>query len=441
MDQQAVKSTADDAALAKLSCVERGYYDDPFLQPMARGATGLVGRKRASSSGAEPIIRRGTHARVMAMDRAIDSFLSLPLSSSSPTGRDRARRQIVVLGSGRDTTYLRYRFGNKNANVKGAAGYSDDDVRWYEVDHPSVIIQKAHKWLPACVPNGYEYKCEEIGASSCDDSSVSSYSIFITPQRQSQSQDANLETGTPMTNYHLVGHDLRYSPSSLFDTLANPGHGYDRSLPTLFILECVMMYLPEKASFDLLHYLAESVESMDDIDSSSALAPLSSSPFVAVALYDPIPSDDRFGRLMIDNLHRAGIGGGGNSGDGIDGEGNSQCQLSLDKTRTLSDQLTKLTTAGFDFAVGCNMIDAYYNGVICVEDVRRAARCEMLDELEEFNLLMKHYCLVVGVASRSSDGDVTRKSEQSKCIGFELCNVGKCSPMGFQEGKCLAMRR
>ena len=36
----------------------------------------------------EPIIRRGTHARVVAVGRAIDAFLSLPLSSQSNNNND-----------------------------------------------------------------------------------------------------------------------------------------------------------------------------------------------------------------------------------------------------------------------------------------------------------------------------------------------------------------
>jgi hypothetical protein len=42
-----------------------------------------------------------------------------------------AKQVVVILGSGRDRTYLRYRFGG----TKGRAG-DDNDVRWFGVDHP-----------------------------------------------------------------------------------------------------------------------------------------------------------------------------------------------------------------------------------------------------------------------------------------------------------------
>ncbi len=60
----------------------------------------------------------------------------------------------MILGSGRDRTYLRYRFGGK----EGRAG-DDDDVRWFGVDHPSMTKEKARVWLPRCVPDGYNYNC------------------------------------------------------------------------------------------------------------------------------------------------------------------------------------------------------------------------------------------------------------------------------------------
>ena len=432
-DQQqdhAVKSTADDAILHKLACVEKGYYDDPFINAMSRGASGLVNKKQSSSSSSgasssttQPIIRRGTHARVKVIDRAINAFLSLPLTTSI--------RQVVVLGSGRDTTYLRHRFGNEQPKV------DDHTVRWYEVDHPSVIVQKAHSWLPRCIPKGYDYKrqaSEETGDS---------YTITIAASSGRSESDVS-------SNYHLIGYDLRSSPATLFGTLCSTKHGYDRSIPTLFVFECVLMYMPDEKTWDLLQYLAESPTKFSTTQSS-----VDRDPFVAVVIYDPIPSNDRFGQLMINNLQKAGIMGRRRKRGHVrathnetdDDDDDKSSQLSLEKTQTLSDQITKLTKSGFDIAVGCDMMAAYNHGVLSMEDFRRAARCEMLDELEEFNLLMKHYCLVVGVSSpagkdnhKCDDEDGSMMCEFDS-IGFTFCSVGKDSPMGFKEGHCMAMKR
>ncbi len=64
------------------------------------------------------------------------------------------KRVVVILESGMDRTYLRYRFGGK----EGRAG-EDDDVRWFGVDHPLMTKEKAHVWLLRCVPDGYSYDC------------------------------------------------------------------------------------------------------------------------------------------------------------------------------------------------------------------------------------------------------------------------------------------
>jgi hypothetical protein len=53
------------------------------------------------------------------------------------------------------------------------------------------------------------------------------------------------------------------------------------------------------------------------------------------------------------------------------------------------------------------MVDAYDHGVVCPEDRERAMRCKALDELEEFALLMRHYCLLMGFATSLSRGRCT----------------------------------
>ena len=86
------------------------------------------------------------------------------------------------------------------------------------------------------------------------------------------------------------------------------------------------------------------------------------------------------------------------------------------------------------------MVDAYEHGVMCDGDRRRTMRSEALDELEEFYLLMRHYCLLMGVASSSSHGvsrinveddDDRRESSALACnddgeseVGIQLCSTG-----------------
>ncbi len=118
---------------------------------------------------------------------------------------------------------------------------------------------------------------------------------------------------------------------------------------------------------------------------------------------------------------------------------------------TLVGLVRLVHTCGFGVAVGCTMVDAYKHGVIHDGDRERAMRCKALDELEEFYLLMRHYCLLVGVASSSSRGivciDVEEEEDNDGCVlsalacgddggfdvGIQLCSVGVESPMGFRD--------
>ena len=114
---------------------------------------------------------------------------------------------------------------------------------------------------------------------------------------------------------------------------------------------------------------------------------------------------------------------------------NENAVLSLECTRTLHDQLSRLVrSCGFDIAVGCDMMDAYDHGVVRMEDRRRALECEMLDELEEFVLLKRHYCLVLGAITAAPSPTVID-------VGTHLCSVGVDSMMGFSKGRCTVMRR
>ena len=127
MSDSSIISTADDAIGAKYATVQTGYYQDPFL------ATLLPMKYQLRPS--QPLIRRGTHARVMCMDRVIKAFIAT-----------RDNPHIVVLGSGKDTTFFRYTAGYlQDPATEPSDGTNIKRVSWYEVDHPQMIQSKASK--------------------------------------------------------------------------------------------------------------------------------------------------------------------------------------------------------------------------------------------------------------------------------------------------------
>lgn len=177
-------ATADDALTAKQATVAAGYYDDAFLEYFTHSPLRMV----------QPIIKRGTHARVACIDRAIVAFCSLHVRNC----------QIVVLGAGMDTSFLRLA--------------KDSTSTWFEVDHPSVIVNKTH-----------------IIQKHAEDMKVSI---------QQEGANCTITTSASTTTCQCIGHDLREPPSQLIAKLTSKGFKTD--VPTLFLLECVQMYLPGK---------------------------------------------------------------------------------------------------------------------------------------------------------------------------------------------------
>lgn len=377
-----IKATADDAVLAKLATTQAGYYKDPFLDNFLPRSTGGISSSSATASMPtpttrrriiQPIIKRGTHARVCVMDRALSAFLK--------TNQDGTKDcQIVVLGAGKDTSYFRYR----NCNIMGLGDVTlPKNVEWYEVDHASVIQEKAAlirqsqqlSYFCPCLeetPHGYTFIAAGSGASSIPPSNVSA-------------------------SLHLIGHDLRDSPNQLLEKLR-----LDPSLPTLFLTECVSMYVPVEAIKLLLQALATCAEN------------------VCMACYEPIvgrkEARDPFGHMMEQNLIKSGVA--------IP----DSCLL---QTRTLSDQLQKRVDCGFARSVGCDMWSAYET-ILTAEQRKTANQSEFLDEYEEWILIMQHYCFVVSTNDPESPFAAVQKAGDKN---------SPPSLVGFVSNKCTELNK
>lgn len=123
---------------------------------------------------------------------------------------------------------------------------------------------------------------------------------------------------------------------------------------------------------------------------------------------------------------------------------------SMIQNTTLEQNLQKLLDCGFHMAVGCHMMDAYET-VLTNEQRRNANRCEMLDEIEEWQLIMRHYCLIVaGGYQMDAHSDHEKspreeKNDYSGAIGKQFvesfCQIGPDSPIGFMAGKCTFLKK
>ena len=87
-----IRSTDNDAAVARVSAVKKGYCEDPFINHFVPRAHFLPPRP--------PLINIGTYVRSTGIDMLVDQWLSM----ASQSGQ---RGQIVSLGAGSDTRFWR----------------------------------------------------------------------------------------------------------------------------------------------------------------------------------------------------------------------------------------------------------------------------------------------------------------------------------------------
>ncbi|KAI9599199.1 S-adenosyl-L-methionine-dependent methyltransferase [Syncephalis fuscata] len=228
-----VRNTNEDATASRLSTVEAGYLQDPYAKLFA-------GRQSTSAYKRNPVIHRGTFVRTTMLDKLLLSFLQC--SSKKTATSDGHQRQVVSLGAGSDTRYLRFR-------------ESDDfqTTKYFEIDFPEVTTRKVR-----ILSKSNLFTESRIGRGGCE---------FYTDQ------------------YCLLSGDLREFESTLVPQLIE--HGFDKSLPTLFIAECVIVYMLPPDADAIIRWVGQTCDQ------------------VGFVIYDPCEPHDAFGQVMIQNLrHR-----------------------------------------------------------------------------------------------------------------------------------------
>jgi [phosphatase 2A protein]-leucine-carboxy methyltransferase len=137
-----------------------------------------------------------------------------------------------------------------------------------------------------------------------------------------------------------------------------------RDLPTLLISECCLCYLEVGVARDILKWFGDRI------------------PSLGVVLYEPIRVDDAFGQMMVENLAARGI-----------------AMPTVQRYKTLNDQVKRLEELIFGGAGGgsCALtIEEIWEKWITSEERERVDRLEGLDEVEEWQMLARHYAVVWG---------------------------------------------
>ncbi|MCJ1287936.1 carboxy methyl transferase for protein phosphatase 2A [Xylographa opegraphella] len=191
-------------------------------------------------------------------------------------------------------------------------------------------------------------------------------------------------------NYHIHAIDLR-TLDRAYGQPVGPGKlGHiDPALPTLLVSECCLTYLaPDTADAVIKHFVGI----------------LSLSTPVALVLYEPINPFDSFGKVMIANLAARGI-----------------VMQTIQKYHSLDTQKERLWNYGFVNGGGAEDIDFLYHEWVDAREKARIGKLEMLDEVEELNLLAKHYCVAWGFR----EGKQTQEAEGTTEGKDEIKGDGK----------------
>lgn len=320
-NRRAVAATNDDAAECKLSAVCAGYWEDPALRILLQQTKQQQQQQKKKKP---PLINRGHWARVAAVDSALRAFVAA------------GGRQIVVLGAGSDTAFVRI------AAVLREKKSASSAVRWWEIDLPEVVRAKA----------------TAIAASPA------LRSFFLGSDGAVSGGNDGGVVALKTEGYVLASADLNEGPSALEGALADA----DTALPTLFLSECVLVYLDAAKGDAVIGWAAQRFAQGG----------------VVFAAYEQVRPRDAFGAMMLRNLRERG------------------CSLrSVESFPEPADQIARYRRLGFKHAAAADMNAV--TAALIRGDPSTAVwlqRVEALDEFEEWGLIQAHYCLTVA----ASDG-------------------------------------
>lgn len=173
--------------------------------------------------------------------------------------------------------------------------------------------------------------------------------------------EQNLDT----PNYHLVGLDLRE-----IERIRGEFDLVDTSLPTLILSECAMCYMNKEDNEKVIHFFCNKFGSNN---------------FLCFLNYEPMSLNDSFGSIMASNLQNQGIYLETFSSLPDLSERYSflsqLCGLNNVKLTDLSD------IGGYDGSRD------NHGDWLDEKEILRVNKLELIDEVEEIRLLLKHYCL------------------------------------------------
>ena len=235
----------------------------------------------------------------------------------------------------------------------------------FEVDFEEVVDKKALVCLSDPIKSVLTSNLSSPSSSSTTtlspisegkESSISN-SRNVSPTAKVRALPYKVSGGYKIGKLTLLSVDLR-NADDLLAVLVAAGLKVD--VPTLILSECVLVYIEKKDADKLCSSLGSALKD------------------AMWVTYDMINPYDAFGKVMATNLRSAGYKVPGF----IDFH-----DLSLQMKRFIDCE-------SWDLATSIKMLDAYEK-LISKEDKQRISKLEIFDEIEEWSMLMSHYCLTI----------------------------------------------
>ncbi|KAF7721405.1 hypothetical protein EC973_004711 [Apophysomyces ossiformis] len=262
------------------------------------------------------------------------------------------QKQIVSLGAGYDTRY----FMIKSGHLDQGAPLATKLARYFEVDFPELATKKAltikrYKDLNQLLGPPDNIKIDKGGME------LSSHDYCLIGE--------DLRAWNNVVE-RLVHYGLDKRQAVLFLVGCRKTKFVECSAPTLFLSECVFIYLAPEDSNTILEWITHNMTN------------------TMFALYEQIRPEDAFGQMMIRNLRSRNIELKG-----------------IHAFPALVDQENRFKNLGWDNATAVD-INAIHDQCLTKSDIARMTRLEILDELEEWRLLAGHYCIAWAYKSKDT---------------------------------------
>lgn len=274
------------------------------------------------------------------MDILVNAFLA---GSTAEEGKG-VRRQIISLGAGTDTRYFRLR---KKGKQKGLV--------YHEFDFPDVSMLKY-----GIVERRGELKDGGEGQTLFKDTIEEGNTAGMDEPEWGFEKEVD---GGKRVEYCFHPMDLRKLPYGNGRKITK-FKGIRDDVPTLIISECCLCYLEVDTARDVIDFFTSQIQS------------------IGIILYEPIGSQSAFGQTMATNLAARNI-----------------IMPTVREYKDLADQKRRLKELGFGGEDGgCEAVDIerVWEEWVPEEEKRRVDGLEGLDEVEEWQVIARHYAVVWG---------------------------------------------